>query len=72
MFFVKTRIGDEIVIRTPTGDIRLLIGGADNRSRQLGISAPDDFKIIIPSRGPRPPAPTLTLPSDPGCAARGE
>lgn len=71
MLFVKTRIGDEIVIKTPGGDIRLLIGGTDNRSRRLGISAPGDCKIIIPSRGPRPPAPALTLPAQPGRALDG-
>lgn len=57
MLIMTTRIGDRIVIRTPGGDVRLLIGGTEKRRRILGIDAPREYPIVLETDGPKPKGP---------------
>lgn len=58
MLVLTVHIGDEIVVQTPAGDVRIRVGGPRNARRRLGIEAPKSCRIVRGEHAaPRPPAP---------------
>jgi len=49
--------GDEVVIQTPSGDVRVLVGGAKRDRRRISIDAPKDWHITRRGRFDRPATP---------------
>lgn len=74
MLILTMHIGDEIMIDTPAGQIRLLVGGPGQARRKLGIDAPIAFRISRSRAGSTSSMPTAPKPSAPqasGTVTRG-
>ncbi|MFN0133444.1 MAG: hypothetical protein ACKVW3_13070 [Phycisphaerales bacterium] len=61
MLVVTVQVGDEIVIDTPSGQMRIVVGGPSWRRRKLGIDAPCSFRVNSPRPEQRPPAPRASI-----------
>lgn len=69
MLVLTVHIGDEIVVQTPSGNVRLVVGGPNGVRRRLGIDAPTTFRVTRP--GDRPPAPKPSRPPASGNMTKG-
>lgn len=70
MLILTVRLGDEIVVQTPSGNVRLIVGGPDGVRRRLGIDAPSSFRITRPGVD-RPSAPRPSAPPASGTMTKG-
>ena len=59
MLVLTVYLGDELIIDTPAGRVRLVVGGPNKVRRRLGIEAPQTFRVHRPgvAAGVRPSAP---------------
>ncbi len=71
MLILTVHLGDEIVVQTPAGNIRLLVGGPSGVRRRLGIDAPSTFRVTRPGDRGRPPAPPPSSPPASGTMTKG-
>lgn len=71
MLILTVHLGDEIVVQTPAGSCRLVIGGPNGVRRRLGIEAPTTFRVTRSrNRGRLPDRLTASLPAS-GNTAKG-
>jgi len=55
--------GDEVVIQTPSGDVRVLVGGAKRDRRRISIDAPRTWQITRRGKNERSPAAPPSTPN---------
>lgn len=68
---LTVHLGDEIVVQTPLGNVRLVVGGPNGVRRRLGIDAPSTFRVTRPADRGRPPSPRPSRPPASGTMTKG-
>lgn len=58
MLTMTVSFGDEVVIQTPSGDVRVLVGGVKRDRRRISIDAPKSWHITRRGKLERPSAAT--------------
>lgn len=59
MLTLTVAFGDEVVINTPAGNVRVLVGGAKRDRRRISIDAPKDWHITRRGRFERRAMPSV-------------